>query len=168
MCATLRVLRCAEQEATQRRVPFHEWHTWIRFRLRNIAVRHCRHTRVHAQDAAAHPVPVQMWHGRAQSRSRCGTGEPVPEQMWQDPRTTELCIRPCSCALRVSPSDGLSRARAVGLVRRCDIRADQYVSVRFGALRRVFGAGAALPAAAAARRANRKGGERSALVADHP
>jgi hypothetical protein len=47
-----------------------------------------------ADVAGASPVPVQMWQGRAQSRCRCGRGEPspgadvagaspVPVQMWQ-------------------------------------------------------------------------------------
>ena len=28
--------------------------------------------------AEASPLPAQMWEGRAQSRSRCGRGEPAP------------------------------------------------------------------------------------------
>ena len=52
-------------------------------------------TRVAGTDGmGASPVPVQMWAGRAQSRCRCGRGEPGPGadvagaspvlvQMWQ-------------------------------------------------------------------------------------
>jgi hypothetical protein len=71
--------------------------------------------------AGASPVPVQMWQGRAQSRCRCGRGEPgpgadaagvspVPVQMWQGrARPVQMWLRRarsrCRCG-RGEPSPG--------------------------------------------------------------
>ena len=48
---------------------------------------------------AASPVLVQMWERRAQSRCRCGSGEPSPGA--DVTRVSSLPARACSCCLAV-------------------------------------------------------------------
>jgi hypothetical protein len=73
--------------------------------------------------SCARVVPAQMWEGRAQSRRRCGRGEPspgadvggaspVPAQMWDG--CTALCARcgsiPSDCRVHSSSLRGSGQA----------------------------------------------------------
>ena len=90
-----------------------------------------RELRPGADVAGVSPVPAQMWPGRAQSRCRCGRGEPslgadvagvspVPAQMWRRCRLlTGSAVRQLSAASKCSrrrsaPREGGSSSSCTG------------------------------------------------------